>query len=413
MYAWWLVLGTLGGASGGFLFSPLLDSPWWLLPGYVAAVYAFKRAVTRLAEWWFAPQFWWQATSMFLAAFVLACVACVVLLLTTSTWIGLPIIIVASFIIGLFHNLFRVVFVRHQFTWWYLAPLFAILATVAGWLLLQTHILDRSNPASTAIAGTVIGFLYPVLTTILLRLMWNLSAAHAKLGTIYFDKEENFQEALILHNNAIALKPNDPTLYAARASTCLKQGETDRANVDVEQALTLDPQCAEARVLRAVMMTERGEVDAAIAELDELVNHKLDLYPAYLNRARAYSQKGDFERALNDYARAAQLGDDPALSLAYRADTYYRMGDYDAAIADCDRVQVTQTMTCFVYPMILITRGKCYLAKGDDKRGFGDLWSGLQRTNIPALVNEAEQAFNTLSKETLQKHVSELHRRDF
>ncbi len=406
IYAWWMVLGTLGGASAGFLFSPLMESPWWLLPAYVAVVYAFKRATMKLAEWLFAPEFWWQVTSTFLTTFLLTCLACVFWLLTSSIWIGLPIIVVASLVFGFYHTLLRVVFVRHQFTWWYLAPFAAPLATITGWLLLWTPTLDPANPASTAIAGAVIGFLYPLLTKILLRLMWDVSAAHSRLGTVYVDKHEEFQEALALHGGAIAFKPNDPKLYSARAETYLKQGDIDRASADIKHALSLDPQCAEARVLRGVLMAEEGEVDRAIAEYNQVLNYKAGFYSAYLNRARAYSQKGDFERALDDYARAAPLGEDAAMALAYRANTYYQMGSYDDAIADCDQVIANKTMTCVAYAMVLITRGKCYRAKGDEKGAFNDLWSALRRTNLPALVNEGEEALRTLSSETLQKYGS-------
>jgi hypothetical protein len=137
-----MVLGTAGGASAGFMFSPLLDSPWWVLPAYVGVVYAFKRATTKLAEWLFNGDFWWQVTSVFLTTFSLTSLVCVVWLLTASIWISLAAILVVSFVIGLFHNLFRTVFVRHQFTWWYLAPLAAPLATVTGWLLLRTQTVD-------------------------------------------------------------------------------------------------------------------------------------------------------------------------------------------------------------------------------------------------------------------------------
>src|SRR5688500_3018484 len=86
IYGCWIVLGTSGCALAGFMFSSLMDSPWWLLPAYVAAVYAFKRATMRLAEWLFAPDFWWQVTSIFLTTFLLACLACVVSLSTSSIW---------------------------------------------------------------------------------------------------------------------------------------------------------------------------------------------------------------------------------------------------------------------------------------------------------------------------------------
>ena len=403
IYASWLVLGTAGGAFAGFMFSPLLDSPWWLLPAYVAAVYVLKRATTRLAEWYFAPDFWWQVTSTFFAAFLLTCIACVVWLLTSWFWIGLPIVIVVSFVIGLFHNLFRIVFVRAQFAWWYSAPLCAVFATVSGWFLLRSNEIAPDNPFATAIAGATIGFLYPLLATILLRLMWDVSAANSKLATIYVDKDEDFQEALVLHRNAIALNPDDAKLYAARANTYLWQGEIDRAKADIEHALALDPQCAEARVLRAELIADEGDVDRAIAEYDEILKHKPGFYIAHLNRARAYTQRKDFGRALDDYARAAPLGDDPAMALAYRADTFYRMGNYDDAIADCDQVIENQTMTCVAYAMVLITRGKCYLAKGEEERGVYDIWSGLGRTNLPVLVREGEDALRAVGNETLRK----------
>jgi tetratricopeptide (TPR) repeat protein len=402
IYASWLVLGTAGGAFAGFMFSPLLDSPWWLLPAYVAAVYVLKRATTKLAEWFFAPDFWWQVTSTFLATFLLTCLACVVWLLTLSIWIGLPILIVVSFVIGLLHNLFRVVFVRNQFAWWYSAPLCATLATIPGWLLLSANALTRANPFSTAIAGAAIGFLYPLLATILLRLMWDVSAANSKLATIYVDKDEDFHEALVLHRHAIALKPDEPKLYAARAGTYLWQREIDRAKADIEHALALDPECPEARVLRAALIAEAGNLDQAIVEYDEILKYRPSFYLAYLNRARAYSQKGDFGRALDDYARAAPLGDDPAMALAYRADTYYRMGNYDDALADCNQVIENQTMTCVAYAMVLITRGKCYLAKGETKQGVYAIWSGLGRTNLPVLVREGEDALRAVGNETLR-----------
>jgi tetratricopeptide (TPR) repeat protein len=407
--ALWIVLGTLGGALAGFMFSPLFDSPWWLLPAYVAAVYAFKRATTRLAQWYFAPDFWWQVTSVFLTTFVLTCLVCAVWLLTSSLWIGLPVIIAASLVIAFFHNISRVLFVRQQFAWWYLAPLFAPVATSTGWLLLWTHTLDAANPAATAIVGAVIGFLYPCLTTILLRLMWDVSFALSRHGTSYVDKHEEFEEGLALQRAAIAFEPHNPKLYTARAETYHKQGKTDRAQEDIEQALALDPQCAEARVLRAVLMAEEDHIDEAIAEYDQFVNYKSGFYPAYLNRARAYAQKGDFDRAFDDYVRAQQLGEDSALALAYRAQTHFLLGNYEYAINDCNHVIANQTMTCFAYAMVLITRGKCYVAMGEDERGFNDLWSGIERTTLPVVVTEGEKGLRLLSDESLQEYFANLN----
>lgn len=235
-----------------------------------------------------------------------------------------------------------------------------------------------------------------------MALMWDPSATQSAFATVTLDKEGQVEAALELHEQAIALRPEDPKLYAARAETYIKIGDVDRARADIENALTLDPKCAEARLLRADLMSEEGDLDGAIAEYDQLVHHKWGYHPAYLGRARAYSAKGDYDHALADYEEARKLAEDAVLVFAHRAATYYQMGDYERAIAECNQTLGTQTMTPIAWAMALVTRGKSYAAKGEDQLAANDFLFVLERPYNPTLLKAAEDGLRAIESKAQQ-----------
>jgi tetratricopeptide (TPR) repeat protein len=400
IYAWWLMLGTVGSALGGVLFSPRMASPWWILPAYLAAVAVVKKSFVKVAQRVFPSDFWWQVTSIFLTTFLLACIPPGVSLLTSNSILAVLMIVASSLVVGFLHTAFRVVFTRDHIAWVYAAAPCATVAAFTGWFVLRSEYVDTANLVSAAIAGAIVGAVYTLLTTLLLQLMWDPSATQSFLGTAAVDKDGEFEQALEFHARAIALKPNNPKLYATRADTYIKQGDLVSAWADISHALSLDPKCAEARLLRAVLMADEGNLDGAIAEYDQLVNHKWGYQDAYLHRARAYSQKGDYDRALADYELASKLGEDAALTFAHRAETYYQMGDYDRAIADCGLTMSTKTMTPIAWTMALLTRGKCYAAKGDDELASRDFVQVLEGFSAPNLIKEAEDGLSKLKHKT-------------
>ena len=159
IYAWWLVQGTVAGAFGAITLSPQLASPWWLLTAYLLAVFAIKRASMKLAQRLFAGDMWWQVTNIFLPSFLLAALVAAVSRLTSWTVVALPLVVALSFVICLFHAIFRVAHVREFFTWvWRAAPLGTV-AALTGWLFLYTKTLTLSTVSSAAADGALIGFL--------------------------------------------------------------------------------------------------------------------------------------------------------------------------------------------------------------------------------------------------------------
>ena len=393
IYVWWLIQGTVAGAFGAITFSPQLASPWWLVIAFLLAVFALRTASVKMAQRLFDGDMWWQVTNIFLPSFLIAGVVAAVSRLTSRMVIALPLVVVLSFVIGLFHTTLRVVHVRELLMWmWRAAPL-ATLAALTGWLFLYTKTLTLPTAAA---AGALIGFLYAFLTTALLALMWDVSGSQSKSGTAYVDKQNEFEEALKLHAAAIAANPNNSSLYVERALVHIRQGDLDQAQADSDRALALDPKSREAQSVRAIIMSEQGDQDAAISEFHKLVDCRLGYQVGYLYRGRAYSRRGDYDCALYDYKHSLRLAEDRALTLVNRAETYYRMGDYDLAIADCDATLAGKTMICTVWTMALFVRGKCYAAKDEHELAANDFLSVLDSTADATLLKEAAEGLHTL-----------------
>lgn len=396
IYVWWVVQGAVAGAFGAITFSPQLASPWWLLTAYLLAVFVIKRASMKLAQRLFAGDTWWLVTNIFLPSFLLAAVAAAVSRLTSWIVIALPLVVVLSFVIGMFHTTLRIAHVREFITWvWRAAPLGTV-AALTGWLFLYTKTLTLSTASSAAAAGAIVGFLYAFLTTALLALMWDVSGSQSKTGTAYVDKHDEFEEGLKLHAAAIAANPKDSRVYVERALVHIRRGDLDQAQSDAERALALDPRSREAQAVRAIILSEQGEVDAAISEFHKLVDCKLGYQVGYLYRGRAYSRKGDYDCALYDYKHSLRLAEDAALTLVNRAETYYQMGDYDLAIADCDAAVSAKTMMCSVWTMAFVVRGKCYAAKGEYKLAKSDFEDVFNNSTDATLVKEAAAGLHAL-----------------
>lgn len=121
---------------------------------------------------------------------------------------------------------------------------------------------------------------------------------------IEFDRQQNYQLALVESNEAIAIDPEYPDAYIERGIVYHSMGNTYQAIVDYNQAITLGCQ-------------------------NTLI---------YNLRSEAYLQYGDHRQALDDINYALSLGED-ADSYYQRGRIFYAMGfitqannDYDIAL---------------------------------------------------------------------------------
>jgi lipoprotein NlpI len=95
---------------------------------------------------------------------------------------------------------------------------------------------------------------------------------------------------------------------------------------------------AKAYFTRAAEWASQGKHDRAILDLDVAI----DLDPAvpgqYLNRALALSERGEHERAIRDYGAAIKLAPDDVRMYIGRAVEWTVLGDYKRASADYEEV---------------------------------------------------------------------------
>jgi tetratricopeptide (TPR) repeat protein len=97
------------------------------------------------------------------------------------------------------------------------------------------------------------------------------------------------------------------TVYNARGIAYKRKGDYDRAIVDYDEAIRLDPNNARAYSNRGNAYADKGDYDRAIADYDEAIRLDPKFARAYSNRGNAYDGKGDYDRAIADYDEAIRL----------------------------------------------------------------------------------------------------------
>jgi tetratricopeptide (TPR) repeat protein len=125
----------------------------------------------------------------------------------------------------------------------------------------------------------------------------------------------DLETALARFDAALAL-PLDPAsatvgrslapIYASRAELYRLAGHYDEAAADIETALTLDPELAEAWQQKALLARAETAWDEALSAVNRLIQLRPDDGSAYVLRAQIYAQGfGKMRLALADYDRAS------------------------------------------------------------------------------------------------------------
>lgn len=167
--------------------------------------------------------------------------------------------------------------------------------------------------------------------------------------------------------------PNFDKGYLGRASLRLVTADTVGASEDIDRALAIDRNNANAYIMRAdIAINSHGDYNAALADIDEAIRlmphvaglyinraflrYNLDSYTgamadydyaltldplnatALFNRGLLLAEVSANDLALDDFNRVLSLDPDDYRALYNRAVIYKAKGEYDAALADMDRV---------------------------------------------------------------------------
>ena len=101
-----------------------------------------------------------------------------------------------------------------------------------------------------------------------------------------------------------------------RGNAYVAKGDFDRAIVDFDRSIVLDPAYAKPHNNRGVALMRKGEYDLAIEAFDEAIRLNPNYGNAYANRGGAYVKKADYARAVRDYDEALRLN--PGLTAGWQ-----------------------------------------------------------------------------------------------
>jgi tetratricopeptide (TPR) repeat protein len=122
-------------------------------------------------------------------------------------------------------------------------------------------------------------------------------------------RKGNFDPAMADLNEALRLEPNNANARALRAAGYIGKGDYDRALADLKEARRLDSKSYLTANVFGVYHNAKGEYDRALAELNEAIQLNPNGMYAFKNRGISYEHKGEHDKALADFRKA--LGFDP------------------------------------------------------------------------------------------------------
>ena len=153
-----------------------------------------------------------------------------------------------------------------------------------------------------------------------------------------FRSEGEYDRAILEYNKAIEIDPNYASAYMNRGKTYADKGEFDRAILEYNKAIEIDPRYATAYFNRGIAYANKDEYVRAILDYTKAIEIDPRFTEAYYNRGMIYANKGEYDRAILDYTKAIEIN--PKFTDAYnnRGNTYFKKDEYDRAILDYEKV---------------------------------------------------------------------------
>jgi tetratricopeptide (TPR) repeat protein len=124
------------------------------------------------------------------------------------------------------------------------------------------------------------------------------------------------------------------------------RNDNDKAIMDYDKAIQLNPNDADAYKYRGLAYFIKGDYDQAIADFTQIVQLKptddnacSNRNTAYHNRGITYIYKDKYDLAVNDFNQILKNNQNDIYELYSRGFAYYCIGDFDKAIADWEVVE--------------------------------------------------------------------------
>jgi tetratricopeptide (TPR) repeat protein len=161
----------------------------------------------------------------------------------------------------------------------------------------------------------------------------------------YYAERGQQDKAILDLNRAIELDPGNAAAHFNLAAYYCEMSFTDRALEELDKAMALDsedqPRDLEGRgtreySLRGSIKSRKGLFDEAIRDFDKAIQANPKFYPAYIGRGIAYLGQNHPELAISDFDKAITLNPRFAGAYSNRGAAYAAKGMLEKGISDCD-----------------------------------------------------------------------------
>lgn len=144
----------------------------------------------------------------------------------------------------------------------------------------------------------------------------------------------DYEKALIDFEKAIHLDPNYAEAYHNRGFVNAQLEQYKEAIADFDEAIRLNPDYMEAYNYRGLTKTMLEQYEEAIADFDETIRLNPNHAKAYDNRGMVKNGLKQYESAISDHTAAISIMPDFAEAYAHRGDAKAELGNIDEAKSD-------------------------------------------------------------------------------
>jgi tetratricopeptide (TPR) repeat protein len=172
----------------------------------------------------------------------------------------------------------------------------------------------------------------------------------------YAQQIQDYDDAQAHYSQAVLKNPDFEAAYKFRASVCIDTRQFEDATYDLEKALELDPNYADARFELARLLHEQDKNIEAVEKLDELIETDPENSDAYALAGSALEKEGQFEKAIQYFNKAIELDPESGHYFTQRGLASYFSGDFESAKADLEnaqRISGTSYITQFNLGLVL------------------------------------------------------------
>ncbi len=119
--------------------------------------------------------------------------------------------------------------------------------------------------------------------------------------------DEEYEESIDIFTRVIEMAPGFAKAFQARAIAYLRTGENDKALMDIEEAIRIEPENHRFHYHKGAIHLKNEELDEAVEALSRAIDIAPEYAPAYFLRSEAFDKLGEEDAAIADFNKADVL----------------------------------------------------------------------------------------------------------